>query len=361
MKPLPRYWARREDRVTVPTYLGPAVWDLTTYGSSHVSQADAQREADERFAAFMDAGGDVHRDWYYPLRHAPEEILREVRDGEELIGVVTRNRYGVEVLNTDALLIADVDLPEPVPSRKDRARAERPDRGTGSGGNGDAGRGAGVGGDGGSLLSRLFGRRAADPGPDLSGAAPDLSGPGSGGSTYAAAGGVDAGRANGASGAGLPADDPAAAAMIARIEDVARTRPELGFSTYRTRAGLRVLVTGLGAAPASTGARELLEAMGSDPLYVTLCRVQETYRARLTPKPWRVGSYALHQALTGPRVPVQPAPAGWLEEYERLSEEFAVCRLVSRTGPAPTPREQILLDLHDQAVGIDRADSLPLA
>ena len=117
MEPLPRYWARREDRVTVPLETGPEVWDLVTYGSSSDSQADAQREADERFAAFMTAGGDVHGDWYYPLRHAPEEILREIHDGEDLIGVVTRNRYGVEVLNTDALLIADVDLAQSFASR----------------------------------------------------------------------------------------------------------------------------------------------------------------------------------------------------------------------------------------------------
>ena len=30
------------------------------------------------------------------------------------MGVITRNRYGAEVLNTDAVLIADIDLPEPV-------------------------------------------------------------------------------------------------------------------------------------------------------------------------------------------------------------------------------------------------------
>lgn len=321
MKPLPRYWARREDRVTVPLEAGPEVWDLITYGSSSDSQADAQRQADERFAAFMAAGGDVHRDWYYPLRHAPEEILREIHDGEDLIGVITRNRYGVEVLNTDALLIADIDVPEPAPDRRARGR----ETGASSGG--------------GSLLGRLFGRRRTDPGPDLSGTSA---------STETAS-------------APAAPEDPTALAMIEHIAQVARSHSDLGFSTYRTRAGLRVLVTGLGASPSSTEARALLEEMRSDPLYVALCRVQETFRARLTPKPWRVGSYALHQAFHGPNIPAQPPPVAWLEEYASLSAGYAVCRLIDRTGPMPTSREQMLIDLHDQAVGIERAGSLPLA
>lgn len=45
-----------------------------------------------------------------------EEVLHEVRGADgALIGAVTRNRMGVEVLNTDVLLVADVDLP---PQRK---------------------------------------------------------------------------------------------------------------------------------------------------------------------------------------------------------------------------------------------------
>uniref|UniRef100_UPI001C3D5E17 hypothetical protein n=1 Tax=Picosynechococcus sp. (strain ATCC 27264 / PCC 7002 / PR-6) TaxID=32049 RepID=UPI001C3D5E17 len=49
---------------------------------------------------------------YYPSRRLPEELLEEVH-GEDgaLIAAVTRNRYGAAVLNTDALLICDVDRP----------------------------------------------------------------------------------------------------------------------------------------------------------------------------------------------------------------------------------------------------------
>ena len=53
---------------------------------------------------------------YYPRTPLREEVLHEVRGADgALIGAVTRNRMGVEVLNTDVLLVADVDLP---PQRK---------------------------------------------------------------------------------------------------------------------------------------------------------------------------------------------------------------------------------------------------
>ena len=57
---------------------------------------------------------------------------------------------------------------------------------------------------------------------------------------------------------------------------------------YRTRHGFRLLVSGADAHPASERARTLMAEMRSDPLYMLLCRVHDTYRARLTPKPWRV-------------------------------------------------------------------------
>ena len=56
--------------------------------------------------------------------------------------------------------------------------------------------------------------------------------------------------------------------------------------------GLRVIVADRLMEPSSEEAGQLLERMGSDPLYVRLCRNQESFRARLTPKPWRCGHHA---------------------------------------------------------------------
>lgn len=304
MEPLPRFWAHRNRVVDLPDHEDRPDWDLTVWGSSNLSQADAERDADERLAALIAAGGPGRMDrlWYYPDRRLPEAVVREIHDGDELIGVITRNRYGAEVLNTDALFITDVDLPEP-----QRERPVRDQRGT-------------------SLLGRLLGRgRSAD-----SGTAPEPE----------------------------PAPLMDEAAELQRIDAVARSRPDLGFSVYRTRAGLRVLVTGAATAPDSADARELMEAMGSDGLYVLLCRVQRTYRARLTPKPWRLGIEAMQSGQQW-QTPGVPQHEEWAGRYRAASAGHAVCRLIGRTGAAPSAREQLLIDAHDEATGT--ATGLPLA
>ena len=122
MKPFPRYWAQHHETVT---FRGGTTWDMTTAGSSFTSEEDALREAREPLARFVASGGPDGRtphDWYYPDRHLPEELLEELhgQDGE-LIGAITRNRYGAAILNTDALLITDVDIR--VPSAREARRA----------------------------------------------------------------------------------------------------------------------------------------------------------------------------------------------------------------------------------------------
>jgi hypothetical protein len=62
--------------------------------------------------------------------------------------------------------------------------------------------------------------------------------------------------------------------------------PGWGFRVYRTYAGLRYLVTHQTFDPEAIEVEQVLDALDSDPNYKTLCRVQKSFRARLTPKPW---------------------------------------------------------------------------
>ena len=78
--------------------------------------------------------------------------------------------------------------------------------------------------------------------------------------------------------------------VLARIHAVVARHPGMGLRLYRTANGYRCLVTHRTYDPASQECRELLEALGSDPLYIRLCRGQHCFRARLTPKPWRCGA-----------------------------------------------------------------------
>jgi len=62
-------------------------------------------------------------------------------------------------------------------------------------------------------------------------------------------------------------------------------RGDLSFRVYRTFAGYRLLLT----SEVSSGVDvSLLNHFLSDPKYVAMCQVQKCYRARLSPKPWRL-------------------------------------------------------------------------
>ena len=113
MRPLPQHWQLASAEVEHEGRRFP----LRIWGWSAESAADAAMRAQHRLAAAVDqltrgrAGFD-----YYPRTPVRAEVLHEVRGADgALIGAVTRNRMGVEVLNTDVLLVADVDLP---PQRK---------------------------------------------------------------------------------------------------------------------------------------------------------------------------------------------------------------------------------------------------
>ena len=128
---------------------------------------------------------------------------------------------------------------------------------------------------------------------------------------------------------------------------------------YRTAAGLRVIVTGADARPSSDRARALLTELGSDPLYVELCATHDSYRARLTPKPFRVGEGALSVAWPFADAAAREAQEEWVSQYDGRSSGHAVCRLISASGPQAGPDEERLVALHDTRCRV--GERLPLA
>jgi len=141
--------------------------------------------------------------------------------------------------------------------------------------------------------------------------------------------------------------------------EFARRHPDLGVRVYRTAAGLRVLVTGAAARPGSDRARALLAELGSDPLYVELCATHDSYRARLTPKPFRVGSPALAVQWPFADGTARGRYEEWVSQYDARAAGHAVCRLISVSGPEPGPDEQRLVAVHDARCRV--GERLPLA
>jgi hypothetical protein len=122
----------------------------------------------------------------------------------------------------------------------------------------------------------------------------------------------------------------------------------LGGRVYRTANGLRILVT-THEIPAGDGrSRELLQICGSDELYQKLCRVQKSYRARLTPKPRRLEMKSLglrHPLAQGEKEIFE----SWQRDYTGRSTNFSVCRFLKNMGVSgnPTPSIREIIQLHD--------------
>lgn len=65
--------------------------------------------------------------------------------------------------------------------------------------------------------------------------------------------------------------------------------PNRNFWVYRSHLGFRLLVTYRLRSPTNAVAQEVFAAMRVDATYVRLCQTQNCYRARLGPKPGRIG------------------------------------------------------------------------
>ncbi len=159
-----------------------------------------------------------------------------------------------------------------------------------------------------------------------------------------------------------PANDPEAK-TLQRVHQWAQRNPGVGLRVYRTAAGLRCLFTHAVFDPADPSTQEMLHSLGSDPLYTRLCRDQECFRARLTPKPWRMQVRTVRGVDIGagmpPRYPrenpiQQQRYTQWLAIYENIAPRYNVCRLLTQIGdPRPHPQAAAILAAHDRLACTD--------
>lgn len=317
---VPEYWSEARERIT----LNGKQRTIKRFGWSDVSEEDADANARKRVGEAADrarAGESVrsidHKVAYNGAEGLPirEEII--ARHGDS---VITRNSYGALCLNTPDTVFADIDVDEP----------------------GNAWLGwlfflpfvvAGA------WYSQEFGTWwvlavAALVGMILS--------------PLLAAG---AGRLI----AGLR-PDPFAIARE-RVERFAAEHPDWLLRLYRTPRGYRVLVMHRTFDPTEPPAFDFLKRLRSDPLYILMCRNQKCFRARLSPKPWRVNMEHIR-----PRPGVWPirqermaARRDWVRRYEQNSHRFASCRFEATLGTGRADRKcEAVRSIHDKYCRADQ-------
>ncbi len=140
-----------------------------------------------------------------------------------------------------------------------------------------------------------------------------------------------------------PVNDPLIDAMRAVTD-----RHKLAARLYETAAGYRLIVTSVPLRAGSTEAEILLAEFHSDPLYIRLCRTQESFRARLTPKPWRCQFHAPPVEFPFETGDDRSRFENWEREYNAKSAAFATCRFISDLGSGGVhPDFGDLIDYHD--------------
>lgn len=211
------------------------------------------------------------KDYEYDADVIREELVEESSfdDSGERLAVITRNRYGALVLNTERVLFGDIDLPSE------------------------------------NFVLRLcnrFGRRARDKQYFL-----------------------DAMRA------------------------FQTAHPQFVLQVYETRAGLRFMVVNCEIRPDGAEVDLLFKELPVDRLYTRLCRSQLCFRARLTPKPWRIGLPRPSARFPFSTPLKQRSFNFWLAQYVAKSRNACAARRLERFGDGVVPAAvQTVLDIHDR-------------
>lgn len=152
-------------------------------------------------------------------------------------------------------------------------------------------------------------------------------------------------------------------AVMQRIREFMKKHPSWRLRVYRTPAGLRILAMHRTFSTQDPEVAELFGQLNCDPLYVRMCYNQKCFRARLTPKPWRVGMkrHIVPRRGAWPVEPeVLPRRAEWVREYEAAGRMYAACGFLEEMGDGRIdPKAETVRKLHDDRC---RAHSgLPLA
>src|SRR5262245_45814870 len=132
------------------------------------------------------------------------------------------------------------------------------------------------------------------------------------------------------------------------------------FRVYRTAGGYRLLATDRLYTPGSSESESLMRQVGADPAFIQLCRIQDSFRARLSPKPWRMGKRTPPGDFPREDSRLQAAFDDWLRDYDRAAGSKATCAFVETIGNDTIhPDVAHIVKLHDDRT--KATSNLPLA
>ncbi len=127
--------------------------------------------------------------------------------------------------------------------------------------------------------------------------------------------------------------------------------PDWRVRIYRTPAGLRLLALHRLFDPREPAVQACFDALGVDPVYARMCHNQHCFRARVSPKPWRMGLQRMrppYSAAWRPEHAHLPARLAWVDVYQRKAQDYASCRYIETLGNGPVDADaDAVRELHD--------------
>lgn len=149
---------------------------------------------------------------------------------------------------------------------------------------------------------------------------------------------------------------------LKKIRAFSKANPDWRLRVYRTPHGYRVLVMHACFSPSSPEVQRFFSEVGTDPYYVKMCNNQQCFRARVSPKPWRIG---LGRVDSGSGVwPIKAermlSREKWVRQYEQESRGFASCAYIESLGANKLDsKAERIRAIHDEYSQAGR--DLPLA
>ena len=146
-----------------------------------------------------------------------------------------------------------------------------------------------------------------------------------------------------------------------RIRDFIAQNPNWNARLYRTPLGIRMLVTHQLFSAKDPVVGECFTKIAADPVYAKMCQRQDCFRARVSPKPWRIG---IADRIRGGVWPVaennMSERRAWIDRYERASQSHAACAFLESIGSGTIhPDVRQVVELHDRLCQSDA--QLPIA
>lgn len=136
---------------------------------------------------------------------------------------------------------------------------------------------------------------------------------------------------------------------IQKVEEFQKDNQQYSITVYETCAGLRIVITNQLFDSNSSTVNTIFSSLGTDPLYVMLCKHQSCFRARLSPKPWRVGLERPTSRFPRSLPAEKDDFEKWLKNYNEVSSDFSVVKLLAKFGSDRQHKDvDRVLAVHDQ-------------